>query len=73
MIVEIKPKRQTKPPPVRRKSQRHIKEVYAYGTNLSKWEYANEYAKNHGWSFQIWTEDTLKSKGIKIIKTKRHK
>ena len=36
--------------------------------NTSKWEYANEYAKDRGWGFEIWTEDTLKAMGIKIIK-----
>ena len=74
-IVEIKPKRQTKPPKTKsRKTPRYIKEVYAYGMNTSKWEYAEEYAKDRGWNFEIWTEDTLKSKGIRIIKsTKGHK
>ena len=74
VIVEIKPKRQTKAPEVKkRKTRRHIKAVYAYGMNTSKWEYAREYAKDRGWSFEIWTEDTLKSKGIKIIRSLGHK
>ena len=69
VIVEIKPKRQTKPPPKpKRKTRRYIKEVYAYGLNTSKWEYAHEYAKDRGWGFEIWTEDTLNSMGIRIIK-----
>lgn len=74
VIVEIKPKRQTKPPKTKsRKTPKYIKEVYAYGMNTSKWEYAKEYAKDRGWGFEIWTEDTLKSKGIRIIKSVRHK
>ena len=69
IIVEIKPKRQTKPPKVKsRKTPRYIKEVFAYGMNRSKWTYAEEYVKDRGWEFEIWTEDTLKSKGIKIIR-----
>ena len=74
-LVEIKPKRQTRPPPKTksRKSPRYIKEVYAYGKNTSKWKYAKEYAKDRGWGFEIWTEDTLKSKGIRIINNIRHK
>ena len=72
VIIEIKPKKQTKPPKKPKTktkgSRRYIKEVYAYGMNTSKWEYAKEYADNRGWGFEIWTEDTLKSKGIKIIK-----
>jgi len=69
VLVEIKPKKQTKPPKVRsRKTSRYLKEVYTYGVNISKWEYANEYAKDRGWTFEIWTEETLKSKGMKILK-----
>lgn len=69
ILVEIKPKRQTKPPEKKsRKSRRYLKEVVAYGINTSKWEYAEEYAKDRGWEFQIWTEDTLKELGIKILK-----
>ena len=69
IIVEIKPKRQTKPPKVKsRKTQRYIKEVFAYGMNQSKWTYAKEYVKDRGWEFEIWTEDTLKNLGIKILK-----
>ena len=75
VIVEIKPKRQTVAPKTKaRKSPKYIKEVYAYGKNVSKWEYAEKYANDRGWSFEIWTEDTLKRKGIKIIKPlKKHK
>ena len=74
IIVEIKPKRQTKPPKVKsRKTPRYIKEVFAYGMNRSKWTYAEEYVKDRGWEFEIWTEDTLKSKGIKIIRPLKHK
>ena len=50
VIVEIKPMRQTKPPKTKsRKTPKYIKEVYAYGMNTSKWEYAKEYAKDRGW------------------------
>lgn len=73
-IIEIKPKRQTKPPnSQRKKTKSYIKEVYAYGINISKWEYAKRFAESQGWEFQIWTEDTLKSKGIKIINSTRKK
>ena len=74
-LVEIKPKRQTKPPKIKSKrSPKYIKEVYAYGKNTSKWEYANKYAKSRGWTFEIWTEDELKERGIRIINSsKKHK
>ena len=41
--------------------------------NTSKWKYAKEYARDRGWGFEIWTEDELKEKGIRIIKRTRHK
>ncbi len=53
VLVEIKPKRQTKPPKKK--------------ANISKWTFAEEYAKDRGWEFQIWTEDTLKDLGIKLL------
>ena len=36
--------------------------------NTSKWEYAIDYAHGRGWNFEIWTEDTLKAMGIRIVK-----
>ena len=46
-----------------------------YVKNMNKWEAANEYAKDRGWEFQIWTEKTLKSMGIlkEFKKTKKLK
>jgi hypothetical protein len=73
-LIEIKPKKQTTPPKIKsRKTPKYIKEVYAYGMNTSKWEYAKEYAENRGWAFEIWTEDELKERGIRIIRQPRHK
>jgi len=68
-LVEIKPKSQTKPPkkPTRR-TRRYIKETMTYAKNQSKWKAANEFAKDNGVSFQVWTEETLKGLGIKILK-----
>ncbi len=69
VLVEIKPKKQTKPPKKpARKTRRHLKEVRTYAMNISKWSFAEEYAKDRGWEFQVWTEDTLKDLGIKILK-----
>ena len=31
---------------------------------MNKWEAANEYAKDRGWRFEIWTEVELREKGI---------
>ena len=69
VLVEIKPKKQTKPTKKpTRKTRRHLKEVRTYAMNISKWSFAEEYAKDRGWEFQVWTEDTLKDLGIKILK-----
>lgn len=68
-IIEIKPKKQTQPPKTpQRKTRRYIKESLTYVKNQSKWSAASEFAADRGWTFQIWTEDTLKSLGIKILK-----
>lgn len=68
-IVEIKPKKETIPPknPGRR-TKRYISESLTYIKNQSKWRAAEEFAKDRGWHFVIWTEDTLKSMNIKILK-----
>lgn len=59
VLVEIKPKAQTKPPEKRRKTKKYIEEVMTYAKNVSKWQSATQYAKHHDWDFQIWTEETL--------------
>ena len=39
MIIEVKPKVQTKPPPaVTRKTRKWLKEVRTYGVNVAKWK-----------------------------------
>lgn len=70
VMIEIKPKAQTKPPDIRKKnatptgrvSRRYINEVKTYGINEAKWEAAKRYCAEKGWHFQIVTEDHL---GIK--------
>ena len=67
-LVEIKPKNQTiAPSNPKRKTKKYLKEVMTYVKNKSKWEAANIYAKNRGMIFQIWTEDTIKGLGIKLL------
>jgi hypothetical protein len=69
ILVEIKPKKETVPPKQpQRKTKRYINEVMTYVKNQSKWEAASEFAANRGWKFQVWTEDTLKAMGIKLLK-----
>ena len=67
-LIEIKPKNQTQPPKKRsRKTKKYINEVTTYAKNISKWEAANDFAEYKGWKFQVWTEETLKNLGIKIL------
>jgi len=68
VLVEIKPSSQTQPPKKpERQTKKYLTEVLTYVKNESKWEAANEYALNRGYHFEIWTENTLKGLGIKIL------
>jgi hypothetical protein len=70
ILVEIKPKKETvAPKESSRKTKRYIREVMTYAKNTSKWTAADQYAKHKGWKFQVWTEDTLKNLGIKLLKS----
>lgn len=65
VLVEVKPKKETSPPEYKgRRTKRYITEGLTYVKNKNKWEAAEEYAKDRGWHFEIWTEDELKSRGI---------
>ena len=68
-IIEIKPKKETTPPkkPSRGTKKRYLSESLTFVKNQSKWKAASEFAKDKGWTFEVWTEDTLKSLGIKIL------
>ena len=63
-LIEIKPDKETKVPTGQRKTKRYITEAVTYVKNQCKWKAASEYAKDHGWHFQIWTEHTLQQMGI---------
>ena len=64
ILVEIKPAKETEPPKRPDKSKRYISESMTYVKNMNKWHAADNYAKDRGWKFQIWTENTLQSMGI---------
>lgn len=67
-LIEIKPKNQTIPPKKRsRKTKKYINEMITYSKNQDKWEAATQFAEYKGWKFQVWTEETLKNLGIKIL------
>lgn len=66
--IEIKPKSQTREPKVqKRKTKAYITEVLTYVKNISKWEAAKEFALDRNATFAVWTEDTLRQMGIKIL------
>ena len=69
ILVEIKPEKETSPPTGGRKTKKYIGEALTYVKNMNKWEAANNYAKDRGWEFQIWTEKTLQSMGIMAKET----
>jgi len=67
-LVEIKPKKETIEPKKRAtKSKGYLTEVLKYVKNISKWESADEYAKQRGWKFEVWTEETIRGMGIKLL------
>jgi hypothetical protein len=69
-LIEIKPKCQTQVPKVpTRKTRKYITEVMTYIKNTSKWETADSYCADRGWEFAIWTEETLRDMGIKLLNT----
>lgn len=63
-LIEVKPKAQTKPPAVQqtkrqKPTKRYLNEVMTWGVNSAKWKAAQEYCKDRGWKFSIFTEDHL--------------
>lgn len=60
-LIEVKPKRQTTPPPKpKRQTKRYISEVTEYAKNQAKWKAATEFCEDRQWKFMIITEDELK-------------
>jgi len=67
-LIEIKPKSQTLPPKKKsRKTKKYINEALTFSRNQDKWNAADKFAKHNCWQFQVWTEETLKNLGIKVL------
>jgi hypothetical protein len=67
-LIEIKPKKETLEPKKRsRTSKGYLTEVLKYVKNMSKWEAAASYATAYNWKFEVWTEETIKGLGIKLL------
>lgn len=63
LVIEVKPYNQTIPPKKTSKiTRKFLTEVKTWGTNEAKWKAADEYCKDRGWIFRIFTEKEL---GIK--------
>jgi hypothetical protein len=63
MMIEVKPKNQTKEPTKKKKiTKQYINEVTTWGVNQSKWKAAEEYCLDRGWKFKILTEDEIFNK-----------
>ncbi len=59
-IIEIKPKKQTKPPDVpKRKTKKYLTEVNTFMKNAAKWKAARNFCDDRGMDFLILTEDHL--------------
>ena len=59
LLIEVKPKKQTKCPTNKKKSRNAINEMSTYRINTSKWDAARIFCKMQGWKFVILTEDHL--------------
>lgn len=66
LLVEIKPRSETKKPRKGNKKprKRYLTEAATFVKNQNKWEAANKYAEERGWKFQIWDEVFLRKAKI---------
>ena len=58
-LIEIKPKRQTKPPVKKSSKKAYIYEADEYAKNQAKWKMAKEFCKDRLWEFKVMTEKEL--------------
>ena len=58
-LIEVKPKRFTRPPEPRRKTKKYLQEVAQWGVNEAKWESAKQFCKKQNMEFMIITEKEL--------------
>ena len=58
-IVEVKPKKQTKPPKAKKQSRNYLREMKTFAINNYKWKAAEKFCSDNGWTFKILTEKDL--------------
>lgn len=62
-LIEIKPKKQTKPPQINKKmTKRYLQEVKTWSINEAKWNAAIDFCNKRNWIFKILTENELLKK-----------
>ncbi len=61
-MLEIKPDAQTKLPPTPiRQTRKYLAEVLQFAVNRAKWQAAEEFCLDHGWTFKVITEKDIPS------------
>ena len=59
-LIEVKPKKQTKPPAKpKRQTKGYIREAFEYARNQAKWKAAREFCADRMWEFKVITEQEL--------------
>ena len=62
-IIEVKPKKQTIPPEIKKNgtkpTRKYLTEAVNYGINSAKWKAAKDYCSDRKWEFLIFTEREL--------------
>ena len=59
-IIEVKPKKQLKPPTKpKRQTKSYLYEAYEYAKNQAKWKAAKEFCEDHRIEFKVVTEKEL--------------
>ena len=59
-LIEVKPKKQTKPPAKpKRQTKGYIREAFEYARNQAKWKAAREFCADRMWEFKVITEKEL--------------
>ena len=59
VLIEVKPKKETKPPQYKRRTKSVLIAEAMYSQNQAKWAAAEEFCLDNGWEFKILTEKEL--------------
>jgi hypothetical protein len=58
-MVEIKPKKQTVQPKMKKNKKTYLQESIQFEINTCKWKAAQQFCENNGWIFKILTENDI--------------